>query len=411
MAAVIPFLKLQAIPQDALRDLRLRAWELFEKRGLPTKEDEAFRYFPVRALQDAPFEPANTSAIASIDEHVLPECKENCLVFVDGSLNLSLSRSSIAVHTLHDAMRTYGHFLRTRLSRAIEAEDDPFALLNLALHPSGAFLYLPPKAILGPLQLLFISTGRGLSLPRLQLFAGAHAKAEIVVTNVSAETSLCIPAFDFALEEGAHVRMQQIADAEGGSWHLSSLRATLKKAANFSSLQWMRGKGISRADARVLLQGAEANADLKGLWMLQEKAHAHAHVRVEHQAPHTQSMQLFKGVLSDLSQSSFEGKIYVHSEAQKTQAYQLNKNLLLSPHTIANAKPNLEIFADDVKASHGATVAHLDDELLFYLKARGLASSQAKRLLVEGFCREVLDGFSLPTLASQVMHALRNYLS
>ncbi len=395
------------LPQDALLAIRKQAWELFEKQGLPSKNDEAFRYFPTRIFHERPFVLAQQAEAPNFQPHILPECQDNYLVFINGYFSPTLSRSPLSLFTLHDATRTYGHFLRSRLAKILKDETDPFALLNIALHPQGAFLYIPPKTDLGLLQILLISTEPKVSLPRLQVFAGGWAQAKIVVTNLGSEKKVIIPSFDFALEEGSRVQFHQAEEACFGSCSLTSLRATLKKSANFASLQWKSGQGITRSHSRVWLQGEEANAELKGIWMLKEKAQAHACVRIDHEAPHTQSMQLFKGVLGDNSQSTFEGKIYVRPEAQKTQAYQLNKNLLLSPHAIANVKPNLEIFADDVKASHGATVAHLDDELLFYLKTRGIPASEAKHLLIDGFCREILDEF----ITRKGMDALHCYSS
>ena len=139
------------------------------------------------------------------------------------------------------------------------------------------------------------------------------------------------------------------------------------------------------------LNGENSEADLKGLWILREHQHAHAHILIEHMAPRTRSMQLFKGVLLDASQSSFEGKIMVQREAQKTEAYQLNNNLILGKAAIAHSKPNLEIFADDVKASHGATVSRPDDAQLLYLKSRGILEETAQQLLMTGFYKEILD--------------------
>lgn len=405
MAAVINSL---SVPNDTLSAIRKQAYERLEKRGLPSKEEDAFRYFPVRAFRELTLTLAEKGT-AIVDSYIIPECKENYLVFVDGHFDPTLSRTRATVLPINDAMRTYGHYLRNRLAKNLETENDPFALFNCAFHPAAAFLYIPPKANLGQLQVLFLSTQKKAAiLPRLHICAGAYSEAKIYATHADGDETLVLPAFDIALEEGANIRLEHVAEAGALSWNLFSMRATLKKDSRLTHLQWNKGKGIVRSDCSVWLQGEGAEVDLKGIWMLQDKAQSHAQVRVEHMAPHCQSMQLFKGVLSGLSQSSFEGKIYVQPEAQKTQAYQINKNLLLSPHVIAHAKPNLEIFADDVKASHGATVAHLDDELLFYLKSRGISEAQAKSLLVEGFCREVLDEFSVPSLGA--LHAVHNYL-
>jgi Fe-S cluster assembly protein SufD len=147
----------------------------------------------------------------------------------------------------------------------------------------------------------------------------------------------------------------------------------------------------TRHDYRVAMSGENSEALLHGLLTLKDRREAHNNILIDHQAPHCRSNQLFKGVLSDVSRSSFEGKILVRQEAQKTEAFQLNNNLLLSERANADSKPNLEIFADDVKASHGATIGQLNAEHLFYLKTRGLRDIEAKKLLVNGFCREILD--------------------
>jgi Fe-S cluster assembly protein SufD len=151
------------------------------------------------------------------------------------------------------------------------------------------------------------------------------------------------------------------------------------------------GSKATRHDIAVQCNGEGASATLKGLWMLKNSERAHIHSLVEHNAPHTQSSQLFKGILRDASQSSFNGKIYVHPIAQKTQSYQLSKHLLLGDAAVAHTEPNLEIGADDVKASHGATIARPDEAQLFYLKSRGVDEEAAKQLLVHGFYQEILS--------------------
>lgn len=152
-----------------------------------------------------------------------------------------------------------------------------------------------------------------------------------------------------------------------------------------------RGAKALRQDYRVDLVGEMADAKLSGLSLLSGLKQCSTNVLISHIAPHTTSMQLFKAVLDDFSQGSFQGEIFVAKEAQKTQAYQINKNIILGKRAIANSKPNLQIFADDVKASHGATISQLDENVLFYLKSRGVSADAAKRLLLDAFCKEITD--------------------
>jgi Fe-S cluster assembly protein SufD len=164
-----------------------------------------------------------------------------------------------------------------------------------------------------------------------------------------------------------------------------------------------------RNDYRVVIGGENAEASLNGVWMLGDRNESHMHVIVDHQAPHCRSMQLFKGVLNGNSHSSFEGKILVRQAAQKTEAFQLNNNLLLSDRAHADSKPNLEIFADDVKASHGATVGQLDKEQIFYMKTRGFHEADAKNLLVYGFCEEVIDMIPIPSVHQAMKKYAKSY--
>ncbi len=165
-----------------------------------------------------------------------------------------------------------------------------------------------------------------------------------------------------------------------------------------------------RTDYHVILAGENAEALLNGVWMLADKREAHIHIFIDHQAPQCRSYQLFKGVLNDFSRSSFEGKIMVRQAAQKTEAFQLNNNLLLNDHAHADSKPNLEIFADDVKASHGATVGQLDIEQLFYMKTRGFPEEEAKNLLIYGFAEQVIQMIPLESLRNSISERVARYI-
>jgi Fe-S cluster assembly protein SufD len=170
------------------------------------------------------------------------------------------------------------------------------------------------------------------------------------------------------------------------------------------------GAASVRQDFQVALKGENGEAFLNGVWMLKEKREAHVHVIVDHQAPNCHSNQMFKGVLDDNSRSSFEGKILVRSEAQKTDAYQLNNNLLLSNACLAQSKPNLEIFADDVKASHGSTVGQLNKEQLMYMRMRGIPEKEARALLVFGFMEQIIEMITIPSILDKAVAAAIHYL-
>ena len=244
---------------------------------------------------------------------------------------------------------------------------------------------------------------------RVHIVAGAHAEATVVQETHGAQEVFSHVVTDVTLEEGAHLAC--VLQNERHGWSFSSLRGLVKRSAHFESTSLSEGHAIAREDYKVTLAGENSEVLLQGLWVLDGQAQHHVHVLMEHTAPHCRSMQLFKGVLDGVSRSSFEGKIHVHQAAQKTESYQLNHNLLLEDKAIAHSKPNLEIFADDVKASHGATIGQLDPELVFYLKTRGVTPEVAKGLLVAGFCAEVLDKVPLATLRQQKLEHLHRQFS
>ncbi len=404
-------------------DFRDKAWYLLSKMGLPSKSDEAFRYVTLREFYLSSFESMGAQAIdkSLFSDSILPECVNSHIVFVNGHFSHELSDitalpSQTALLPLEKALRTHSSFLQGRFSRILKEEKDPFALLNLALGLDGAFLYLPPKlAVDVPLQCLHVVTGDvpELLAPRLHLVLGSNSSMRCILTacRLSKDVPHCIlPTTEIALEDGASLEILNLADTMP-AWQFETMRAQLKKNARLNSLSVSFGGKVARQSYHVQLKGENSEVNLNGLWMLGGKRTAHTHATVEHEAPHTRSMQRFKGVLGDTAQSSFEGKILVRPEAQKTEAYQLNNNLILSQGAIANSKPNLEVFADDVKASHGATVSQLDDEQLLYLSARGIDPFSARHLLTCGFCREMIDQIPYHSLLQKMRENVKNFLN
>jgi Fe-S cluster assembly protein SufD len=368
--------------------LREKAWDHFLELGLPDKSSDAFKYVPLKRLYDLKLSLTPISLTAEMIRPYLLE--EHTIVFANGRFRPELSKlpPKVVILPLQDALKTYGPFLQGRLSKSIKDENDPFAVLNLALQQEGVFCYLPPKLVLEkPLQLIFYGAGSSSYNPaRLNIFCSTDSELKTVSTIIG--DGVHHISMDVALEERAHYSHFENSKA---NILLSDFKATLKSSSTLKHLALTTCGLLTRNRLRLALLGEHADALLQGLWNLSLNHQCHTNVYVEHCAPSCQSLQKYKGVLRAQSQSSFEGKIYVHPEAQKTQAYQLNHNLLLSDAAVANAKPNLEIFADDVKASHGATMSEVDDEQLFYLQSRGLTKESAGNLLIQGFIQEIMD--------------------
>lgn len=360
-----------------------KAWEHFLKVGLPGRDDDAFKYVPLKRLYDM-----KLSLSASHTDVPLPDAPYS-IVFVNGRYSSKLSKlpPRMTVLPLQEALKTYATFLPARLN-VIKGEKDPFAILNLALEEGGVFCHVPPEVkVPHPVQILFYAHGETTyAAARMHVYCAAQSELNLIQSVIG--NGVHHIAMDVALEEGAHLSV--VEHASGGIL-LNDFRATQKSSSTLKHFTLTKAGILTRHRLHVSLLGERADALLQGLWNLERSDQCHTHAFVEHVAPHCTSLQKFKGVLKNTAQSSFEGKIYVHPEAQKTQAYQVNHNLLLGEGAVANAKPNLEIFADDVKASHGATMSEVDDEQLFYLQSRGISRDDARALLIRGFIQEMLD--------------------
>jgi len=410
--------------QDDLGRLRSKAWEHFLGLGLPKRRDEVFRYVPLKKLFAQNFAVAEEVVLQAeqISEHILPECVDSVIVFVNGYFQPSLSRlqgipSKVSLLPIEDAVRTYSGFFMNNWAKSLKDEADPFVTLNAALHPRGAFLYIPPKTVVEkPIQVLNIVTAETpvLLMPRLTIFAGAQSDVQLASTYTALTKASYFynGVIEAILEDDVHVKCYQyVNQVVEDAWHFNAYRGNIKRNSVLKTVDVTDGSQTVRTDYRCVLVGENSEALLSNLWMLSGNREAHTHVLMDHQAPNCHSMQLFKGALSDFSRSSFEGKILVRQAAQKTDAFQLNNNLLLSERTHADSKPNLEIFADDVKASHGATFGQLNDEHLFYMKSRGFTDADAKSLLVYGYCKEILEMIPISSLYEQIKERAQRFLT
>lgn len=400
--------------------LQKSGWRRFQEIGVPSHKVENYRYIRLHHFFSKQFTPAQSRLPTEeqIEPFIFPESKNSLLVFVDGVYSQELSNTSqlpkIVISSFDEALASYGTFLTNYWTKALREEKDGFAALNAATHREGMFIYVPPKTVCeAPLQLLHLSTqSNSTSTPRLFLLVGRLSQVEIANRSVQlhSEQHCQNSVVEISLEEGASVKsLYERSALANGSWYFNALRATLKQNSTLKVIDFTDSAAV-RNDYHIVLAGENSNASLNGLCMLQEKKETHTHILMDHQAPHCHSNQLFKSVLAGYSRSSFEGKILVRQAAQKTEAYQLNSNLLLSDRANADSKPNLEIFADDVKASHGATVGQLDKEQLFYCQARGYSIDDARNLLIHGFCEEILDLISLPSVVDRLSKHSKRFL-
>lgn len=405
------------------KTIRQRVWDRFLQIGLAEKKIPGYQYFPFSQFYQESYELGQCDEIpdGQIASLVLPECRHSYIVFVNGHYapalsDLSALPSEIVILTIAQALNSYGNFLQGRLVKDLDEETDPFALINIILSETGLFFYVPPHVQVDvPVQCLyFLSSDRPTFInPRIRFILGRGAKLQWFYEHT------CLKDFeyfsngsiDIVLEEGASFEQVGLLSSCPPGWCFETTRVTQKRDSQFKSTTCTTGTKSVRQDFKISLVGENASCDLKGAALLSDNLQSHVNILMDHQAPHCRSNQHFKNILADASRSSFEGKIYVHPKAQKTEAYQLNNNLLLSETAIANSKPNLEIFADDVKASHGSTVTQMNPEHLHYLKTRGVAAETAKKLLLNSFSREILSQITLASARDRMEELVTRYLS
>ena len=393
---------------DALGKFRERAWNHFLSLGFPSRKDENFRHIDLHRLCSQSYHSATISSITQqeINSYIYPECRESVLVFVNGHYDASLSNTralgnNVAVMPLESAFSAYGTFLNNRLIKTLKTENDPFVILNKALHGNSGFIYVSPRtAVNAPIHILHVisSNDSYAVMPQLHLFVGQQSKLSLTssVAMLSGTQHWMNQVTDIVIDEDATVEYLPMA------WciphqccYFDGLRAHLKNHSTFNCTEVNDGCRTMRHHYHIELAGENAKCLMSGLSLLEGGMEAHTNIRIDHQAPACTSRQLYKKVLGTGCLSSFQGKILVQRHAQGTDALQTNNNLLLNDQAEAHSKPFLEIFADNVKASHGATVSQLNADELFYLMARGFSPAQAKSMLIKGFCKEVIDLISL----------------
>ena len=379
-----------------LRELRASAWQHFESQGLPGRRDEDWKYTRLAALERA--QPQAAAAPQAAPDGLPDGCR---LVFVGGRLVASWSQlpteDGVQVLRLADALATGGDALRSQL-RVDDAAGPArvFATLNQALFEDGVWLRLAPGARLTqPLHIVHLGGADNASAHlRLLLELGEQAEALVVehylgTTDTAYHVNVLAQA---RLAVGARLRHVKVLREGPAAVHIGDFRVHLGRDARFDTHALAAGGGLLRQDIDVLLQAPGAECSLRGLYTAGNGEHVDFHTRIDHQAPHCRSEEVFKGLAGGNGRAVFNGRVHVHPGAEKTDSAMTCANLLLSRKAEIDAKPELEIYADDVKCSHGATVGQLDEAQVFYLRARGIGLAAARALLMTAFARDALAG-------------------
>ncbi len=394
-----------------LEVLRRNAFLKFSQIGFPTTKTEAWKYTNVSEIETARFQNVQRGSSLVVKEEfdqMFPfSLNGTRLVFVNGFFAEHLSilpnpQDGVVISSLDLAIKTHPEILKSYLTRETNTED-VFATLNKAFIQDGVFVYVPQNLeIKNPIHLIFIQgESQSLSLvqPRNLIVIGPRSRASIIETffSVSEHAYFTNGVTEMVAEEGATLRYGRVQAEGKKAYHVYATNVQVGKESSFSSLVLDLGAKIARHNLNVELLDVGASCNLNGLYFPRSGQHMDHHTSIQHQKPEGVSRQLYKGILSGASQAVFCGNIFVAPGAQKTDAAQANKNLLLSSEATIDTKPQLEIFADDVKCTHGAAIGELDPTQVFYLKSRGISELKAKEILSLGFAVEVLNHAELET--------------
>jgi Fe-S cluster assembly protein SufD len=404
--------KLPQQENPALAKLQQTALNRFELLGFPHSKHEMFTYLNTKGLVETAFGISDGSRKVSeefVASHIYKGCEKQCLVFVDGVFNRGLSRiEGVSANLVPLSQAISDAELNKYLSETAEDENDVFAALSTAFCGEG-LVFKVNTQISEPVQVLFVSTGGSpvMHAPRLVWQLGKLAEVKVIEKFVGVEGGYFVNAVqDWLLAEGAGVSFTQVQADAFDSWHFSKMRVHLNRNSRFYSTNASLGTQLARHHYEVRLKEEGAELRLNGVSVLDGKDQVHNFIRIHHEAPQCVSHQHFKNVVNGQARSSFDGTVIVNQGAQLTNSNQLINNLMLSDDCHADNKPNLMIFADDVKCTHGATIGQIDKEQWFYLQTRGLSAKVAKELLTRSFAKSIIQTIEFPVVVEDLNSTL-----
>jgi len=396
---------------ESVRELRHAGRERFEEIGFPSTRQEEWRKTNVAPIARATFRRSSADPDALPRERIepfrIPDCAE--AVFVNGRFAPGLSKldslpDGVFVGSLAAALDDRPELVEPHLGRYADGQH-PFVALNTAHVEDGLFVHVPKGEVVATtLHAIFLGTTEDgepvASYPRNLIVAEESSELTVVESycGLPEERYFTCPVTEIFGAANSVVDHYRLGQESLDAFHVATQKCHLERDANFFSHSINHGGALVRNDIQAYLGGEGISCTLNGLYLARGSQHVDHQMWVEHAKPHCHSYELFKGILEDRARAVFNGRIYVAQDAQKTDAKQSNRNLLLSKEALVHSNPQLEIFADDVRCTHGSTTGHLDDEAVFYLRSRGIGEEAAKSLLTYAFACEVLDEFRLETV-------------
>jgi Fe-S cluster assembly protein SufD len=385
-----------------LRAIRQEAFARFTTLGFPTTRQEEWRFTNVSPIADRAFRLSVDGGEGLRREHLAAYRFATSgvieIAFVNGRFAPHLSAlddlpAGVSVRNLADVLSAESSRVAAHLAHHAKFDDQPFVALNTAFVSDGAFVEIAPNTVVGPpVHIVFVSVSAGeVSYPRVLVLAGRNSEVRLVESYVGLDRGVRFTdaVTEIVLDDGAVVDHCRIQREAAEAFHVSTTQVRLARSSAFSSHAFTFGGAIVRDDVNALLAGEGGDCTLNGLYLADGSRLVDTHTFIDHARPHCGSHEVYKGILDDRARAVFNGRILVRPDAQKTDAKQTNKTLLLSDEAQINTKPQLEIFANDVKCTHGATVGQLSADALFYLRARGIDRRAAQQMLIRAFAVDI----------------------
>ncbi|NHM06093.1 Fe-S cluster assembly protein SufD [Flavobacterium sp. CYK-4] len=407
-----------------LHDIRTAAIRTFEEKGFPTKKEEAWKYTSLNSLLKHDFTvfPKHENAVefAEVKKYFLHEIDTYKVVFIDGVFSSFLSSTThdgIDVCLMSSALNKpkYKMVIDTYFNK-VASKDETLTSLNTAFANEGAYINIPKSKVADkPIEIMYFSTGKESALmvqPRNLIIVGENSHVQIIERHQSLNENAVLTnsVTEIFAQKRAIVDYYKIQNDFHSASLIDNTYVSQQQDSHVHVNTFSFGGNLTRNNLNFYHNGQHIESHLNGITIIGEKQHVDHYTLVHHAHPNCESFQDYKGIFSDNSTGVFNGKIFVEKEAQKTNAFQSSNNILLSDKATINAKPQLEIFADDVKCSHGCTIGQLDETAMFYLQSRGIPKKEAKALLMYAFSNAVIENIKIPELKQRITKIIANKL-
>lgn len=407
-----------------IKHLRDNAKEYFRTFGFPNRKIEDWKFFNSKPIVTNDFNFTDGKQIIEkniLNNFLIPDLKANLIVLINGEYSKENSkiiteRKNLFIGSLKDGIKSKPEIIEKHFGKYADYKTDGYSALNTAFAADGAFVYIPKGCLMkDPVMILNILDSRKskvLGQPRNLIVAETNSDVHIVEEyfSIGENDAFSNVITEIYTGENANLQYYKIQNEEKNAYHIGTTQVFQERSSIFTSITLSWGGSVTRNNLNSYMNGEGIECNFKGLYFLTGKQHADNHTLADHANPNCNSNELYKGILADEADGVFNGKILVRQDAQKTNAYQMNKNILLSNSASVNSKPQLEIFADDVKCSHGATTGQIDAEQLFYLKARGIGEKEGKRLLLFAFANEIIEDIEVTELKEYIVGRLSEKL-